>query len=153
MGPDNTASERLFSYGTLQLESVQMSTFGRRLVGTSDALAGYKVVPLKIDDPTVVAISGKAVHTMATPTGRASDVVAGIVFAVTPDEIQRADTYEVAAVTRVSLVLQSGARAWVYVEAHAVVRLGSALPVDSLAAPPPADWSDDPPIERKGGDE
>ncbi len=115
MGPDSAAIELLFSYGTLQLESVQMATFGRRLTGKSDALPGYKVVPLKIDDPAVAALSGKSVHTMATPTGRASDVIAGIVFAVTPDEIQRADTYEVAAVTRVSVVLQSGARAWVYV--------------------------------------
>ena len=117
MEPDN-ATELLFSYGTLQLDSVQMATFGRRLVGTSDALTGYGLVPLPIDDPAVAAISGKAVHTMATPTGRTSDLVAGIVFAVTPEEIQRADWYEVAAVKRVSLVLQSGARAWVYVARH-----------------------------------
>jgi hypothetical protein len=54
---------------------------------------------------TVVAISGKAHHTMAKFTGRASDVVSGMVFAVTPDEIQNADKYEVAAVKRVAVVL------------------------------------------------
>ena len=54
---------------------------------------------LKIEDQTVVAISGKAHHTMAKFTGRASDVIPGTVFAVTPDEIQNADKYEVAAVT------------------------------------------------------
>jgi len=48
--------ELLFSYGTLQLEAVQMSTFGRRLVGTPDALAGFTVVPFTIDDPAVAAI-------------------------------------------------------------------------------------------------
>jgi hypothetical protein len=111
-------TELLFSYGTLQLEAVQVATFGRRLAGKSDALQGFELVSLKIEDPAVVAISGKAVHSMAKFTGRASDVVCGTVFAVTPDEIQNADKYEVAAVKRVAVVLQSGVRAWVYVDAQ-----------------------------------
>lgn len=36
-------TELLFAYGTLQLEAVQMSTFGRRLNGTSDALQGFEL--------------------------------------------------------------------------------------------------------------
>ena len=95
-----------------------MALFGRLLAGTSDALPGFELVLLKIEDPTVVAISGKAHHTMAKFTGEASDVVPGTVFAVTPDEIQNADKYEVAAVKRVSVVLESGVRAWVYVDAQ-----------------------------------
>jgi hypothetical protein len=110
-------AEFLFSYGTLQLEAVQRATFGRQLTGTSDALPGFELVLLKIEDQTIVAISGTAHHTMARFTGRASDVVSGTVFAVTPDEIQNADKYEVAAVTRVAVVLQSGVRAWAYVDA------------------------------------
>jgi gamma-glutamylcyclotransferase (GGCT)/AIG2-like uncharacterized protein YtfP len=94
MGNDKH-TELLFSYGTLQFERVQMATFGRPLAGT-------------------------ARHTMATFTGHASDVVSGTVFAVTADELQSADTYEVAAVTRVAVVLQSGARAWAYVDARRV---------------------------------
>jgi hypothetical protein len=109
-------TELLFSYGTLQLESVQMATFGRKLDGASDSLRGYELVPLKIEDPTVVAVSGKAVHTMARFTGLASDVVSGVVFAVTPEEIQKADEYEVAAVKRVAVVLESGVHAWVYID-------------------------------------
>ena len=69
----------LFSYGTLQLEAVQMATFGRQLTGTSDALRGFELVVLKIEDPAVVAISGKAHHTMATVTGRPADVISGTV--------------------------------------------------------------------------
>src|SRR5882724_2822863 len=111
-------AEFIFSYGTLQLESVQMATFGRQLTGSSDALQGFELVLLAIEDPTVIAISGKAHHTMATFTGRASDVVSGTVLAVTPDELQNADKYEVAAVRRVAVVLQSGVRAWVYVDAR-----------------------------------
>jgi trans-2,3-dihydro-3-hydroxyanthranilate isomerase len=110
--------ERLFSYGTLQLEAVQMATFGRRLTGPRDALRGFEVVSLEIEDPVVVAISGKAQHTMARFTGRASDVVSGTVLAVSADEIQNADRYEVAAVKRVAVTLQSGARAWAYVDAR-----------------------------------
>lgn len=108
----------LFSYGTLQLESVQMATFGRPLAGAGDALVGFELASLEIEDQAVIAISGKAQHTMARFTGRASDVIAGTVFAVTPDEIQNADRYEVAAVKRVAVVLQSGVRAWAYVDAR-----------------------------------
>jgi hypothetical protein len=116
---DNQAhTELLFSYGTLQLEAVQMATFGRLVDGTNDALRGFELVPLKIEDQTVIAISGKDYHTMARFTGRASDVVSGMVFAVTPDEIQNADRYEVEAVKRVAVVLQSGVRAGVYVDAQ-----------------------------------
>ena len=110
--------ELLFSYGTLQLEAVQMATFGRQRAGTKDALEGFELVSLKIEDQTVVAISGKAHHTMAKFTGRDSDVVSGIVFDLTTDEIRSADEYEVAAVKRVALVLQSGVRAWTYVDAR-----------------------------------
>jgi hypothetical protein len=118
MPVDALPTELLFSYGTLQLEAVQMATFGRRLDGTSDALPRFELVSLTIDDPKVVAISGKAQHTMARFTGRVGDVVSGVVFALTPDEIQSSDTYEVAALKRVAVVLQSGARAWVYVDAR-----------------------------------
>jgi hypothetical protein len=108
--------ELLFSYGTLQLEAVQMATFGRRLTGTPDVLSGFAVAELIIEDQTVIAISGKKHHTIARFTGRASDTIAGMVFAVTPEEMQGADTYEVAPCQRVAVVLQSGARAWVYVD-------------------------------------
>lgn len=111
-------SELLFSYGTLQLEAVQMATFGRRLAGTGDALRGFALVSLKIEDSNVIAISGQAHHTMARQTGRAGDLVSGIVFAVTPEEIQNADKYEVPAVKRMEVVLESGVRAWAYVDAR-----------------------------------
>lgn len=118
MAASEIHTERLFSYGTLQLDAVQTATFGRPLTGTSDSLQGFELMPLKIDDRSVVAISRKAIHTMAKFTGRASDVISGTVFAVTPDEIRKADRYEVAAVRRVAVVLQSGVRAWVYIDAR-----------------------------------
>ena len=55
----------LFSYGTLQDPKVQLATYGRLVDGQPDALRGYVLVKLVIDDPHVVSLSGKAVHTIA----------------------------------------------------------------------------------------
>jgi len=117
---NQTPTEFLFSYGTLQLEAVQMATFGRLLEGTSDALPGFALAPLEIEDPAVVAISGKSTHTIAKFTGRDSDEIPGTVFRVTPDDIRNADQYEVDACKRIAVILRSGVRAWVYVDAASV---------------------------------
>ena len=39
--------EKLFSYGTLQMEHVQQETFGRKLHGVKDTLAGYTLSTVK----------------------------------------------------------------------------------------------------------
>jgi hypothetical protein len=109
-------SESLFSYGTLQLEPVQLSTFGRVLDGLPDALPRFEQTMLKIEDPSVVATSGKTHHPIVKFTGRPKDEVAGVVFEVTPAEIVEADRYEVAAYLRIAATLRSGRRAWVYVD-------------------------------------
>lgn len=109
-------TEFLFSYGTLQLEPVQLATFGRLLTGTRDVLSGFEETLLIIENEAVIAISGKAHHTIAKFTGRTSDTISGTVYEVTPEEIQSADKYEVTPCQRVAAVLQSGTRAWVYVD-------------------------------------
>ena len=73
---------RLFSYGTLQLPAVQRIVFGRTLDGKPDKLPGYALEPLVITDAKVIETSGKAVHTIARPTGRLSDTVEGVVFKI-----------------------------------------------------------------------
>jgi len=113
-----STSERLFSYGTLQLEAVQLSTFGRTLVGTPDELPGFAQSMMKIEDAAVVATSGKTHHPIVAFTGRESDAVAGTVFQITREELLNADKYEVAAYARIAAVLRSGVRAWVYVDAR-----------------------------------
>ena len=50
-------SERLFSYGTLQQEAVQLANFGRILQGSPDAVTGYRLASVKISDPDVVTVS------------------------------------------------------------------------------------------------
>ncbi|HEY7445946.1 MAG TPA: gamma-glutamylcyclotransferase family protein [Vicinamibacterales bacterium] len=111
-------TELLFSYGTLQLEAVQLSTFGRRLTGTRDVLVGFEEALVEIGDQATVSLSGKTHHAIVKFTGRPTDTVAGTVYAVTSEEVQSADKYEVAAYKRVSVLLQSGLRAWVYVDAR-----------------------------------
>ena len=73
---------------------------------------------VKIDDPQVIATRGKTRHPVVAFTGRDADTVAGTVFQITPEELQNADEYEVAAYKRIAVTLRSGARAWVYVDAR-----------------------------------
>ena len=84
----------LFSYGTLQQEEVQLSTFGRKLEGEKDLLLGYEPSLVKIRDGSVQ----------------------GTVFEVTDDELAQADRFEAEfAYTRVTAALASGKEAWVYI--------------------------------------
>ena len=115
MNINNPDTEKLFSYGTLRYESVQLSTFGRKLIGQPDVLSGYKLSQLTINVPHVVATSGEAVHPILVATGEQQDKVDGIVFEVTLKELSLADQYEVAEYKRESVVLLSGTNAWVYV--------------------------------------
>ena len=108
----------LFSYGTLQQEGVQRSTFGRLLKGSADALVGYAQSMVKIEDADVVAKSGKTHHPIVAYTGAGEDRVAGTVFEITDAELVAADSYEVDAYKRVLAPLASGRRAWVYVDAR-----------------------------------
>jgi gamma-glutamylcyclotransferase (GGCT)/AIG2-like uncharacterized protein YtfP len=105
----------LFSYGTLQQQSVQQSTFGRLLTGRSDALVGYSQSLLRIEDAAVLAASGLSHHPIVRFSGDARDRIEGTVFEVSDAELARADAYEVSEYQRVLAPLASGAQAWVYV--------------------------------------
>jgi gamma-glutamylcyclotransferase (GGCT)/AIG2-like uncharacterized protein YtfP len=115
---DSEESEHLFSYGTLQIEAVQLSTFGRKLIGEPDTLPGYRQTRIENHNPSVVAAGGAEYHLNAQYTGLDSDFVEGTRFKVTRKEIEQADIYEDAAdYKRLSVQLKSGTRAWVYVGA------------------------------------
>lgn len=115
MNTKNIYTEKLFSYGTLQYEAVQISTFGRKLNGSRDILIGYRLSHIQIHDTNVVATSGESVHPILINTGNKEDKVSGIVFDISIEELQLADKYEVADYKRVCVQLHSGASAWVYV--------------------------------------
>lgn len=107
----------MFSYGTLQLKSVQLSNFGRELTGRPDAMVGWHRAMVEITDPDVLRQSGETHHPIVSPSDNPADEVPGVVFEITPDELIAADGYEVADYKRVLVTLKSGAEAWVYVKA------------------------------------
>jgi gamma-glutamylcyclotransferase (GGCT)/AIG2-like uncharacterized protein YtfP len=106
----------LFSYGTLQLEEVQLSTLGRRLNGQRDELLRFEQSLVKIEDPQVVAATGMTHHANVTFSGSDDSRVPGMVFEITDAELASVDEYEVAFLyERVAATLASGRQAWVYV--------------------------------------
>lgn len=108
--------EKLFSYGTLQLEKVQLETFGRTLQGHPDTLVGYKKEMIRIKVDAVVNLSGLEEHVAISYTGNEADRVEGVVLSITPAELEHADDYETDDYIRTQVMLQSGTQAWVYVK-------------------------------------
>jgi len=107
----------LFSYGTLQNKAVQLSNFGRELIGRPDSILGYTESLVAIDDPEVIATSGQTHHPVVQPSLNPDDEVSGTVFEITSQELAAADEYEVSDYKRVFAQLKSGSQAWVYVRA------------------------------------
>jgi hypothetical protein len=116
MSPTEKESELLFAYGTLQTEAVQLLTFGRRLEGTEDALAGYRLQIIRIEDQDFVTATGTEDHRNLEFTGEQSDSIEGTVFKVTQPELEQSDAYEPADYGRVLVRLRSGLKAWVYLK-------------------------------------
>ena len=105
----------LFSYGTLQQDDVQLSTFGRLLCGHPDELPLFEPSTVKIEDPHLVATLNRTHHRNVTFTGRPDSRVSGTVLEITDAELAAADSYERPAdYTRIAAVLASGRTAWVY---------------------------------------
>ncbi len=107
--------EKLFSYGTLQHEAVQLAIFGRKLEGNIDHIPGFELSMLEITDPDVIATSGEAFHPIINYTGNSTDRVNGMVFEISAEELKHADHYEVSDYKRIEVRLTSGISAWVYV--------------------------------------
>jgi gamma-glutamylcyclotransferase (GGCT)/AIG2-like uncharacterized protein YtfP len=107
----------LFSYGTLQLKSVQLANFGRELIGKPDTLLKYAIENIEITDARVLEESGQKFHPILKFTGSISNEVEGTVFEITQQDLEKADAYEVSDYKRVSANLKSGLTCWVYVSA------------------------------------
>jgi hypothetical protein len=108
--------ELLFSYGTLQLESIQLANFGRTLQGRTDSLPRFVAAPLPIEDPAIVEELGQTHYTIAQYTGIDTDEIRGTVYELTSDELEKADAYELPEYQRVPVILASGTRCWVYAD-------------------------------------
>ena len=116
MDREEKDTELLFAYGTLQTETVQVSLFGRRLDGRADALVGYRLRMVRIEDQEFVNTSGTANHRNLEFTGDPDDFVEGTVFTITQSELEQADAYEPDGYNRVLVQLRSGVNAWVYLQ-------------------------------------
>jgi gamma-glutamylcyclotransferase (GGCT)/AIG2-like uncharacterized protein YtfP len=74
---------------------------------------------VKILNPRLVATIGRTHYANVTFNGRDNSRVSGTVFEITDAELAAADRYEqVAEYKRVTAMLASGKRAWVYVAAR-----------------------------------
>lgn len=115
MNSDEPAAENLFSYGTLRQEKIQLAAFGRTLEGRADALIGYALKMTQVRDQTFAAKNGSHQRNLQF-TGIATDVIEGMVFAVTRRELEQADKYEPDDYERRRVHLRSGQKAWVYLQ-------------------------------------
>jgi len=116
---DQKTMPYLFSYGTLQQDSVQANMFGRLLEGKPDNLIGFIIANLKIQDEEESRQVGREFYPIAKYTGSFNNRIPGTVFEVTEEELIQTDRYEGDQYQRISTILESGRSAWVYVEARA----------------------------------
>ena len=107
-------NEYLFSYGTLQKESVQKNLFGRILRGSGDILAGYEIKPIEITDESFLSKGEEKYQSTLMFTNNKKDRIKGTILEITKSELLLADQYEPANYKRIEVMLESGRHAWVY---------------------------------------
>ena len=106
----------LFTYGTLQIGDIQLATFGRLVRGEPDEVVGCERQVITVEDPAVMAATGRAEHVNLRFNGNPNSRVPGTVLELTDAEIAEADKYEtLAAYARREVKLASGRAAWAYV--------------------------------------
>lgn len=109
-------NELLFSYGTLQLEKVQLESFGRKLIGKKEILQGFVVEQLRMTDQEVLDKSEQEYHPIAIPTNNKDDEIEGTLYEISEQELKQADLYEVADYKRVKVTFVSKKRGWIYIK-------------------------------------
>ncbi len=107
--------EYLFSYGTLQKDKVQLELFGRLLSGAKDILKGYKLSSIEIKDETFLSKGERKYQLTLISSKDDADVIEGMVFEISEEELIAADKYEPDNYQRIKVSLQSGEEAWIYV--------------------------------------
>jgi gamma-glutamylcyclotransferase (GGCT)/AIG2-like uncharacterized protein YtfP len=108
---------KVFSYGTLRQENVQIALYGRKVETTDDSLPGWRLDWIQVTDPEVIAASGSDSHPILR-RGEQTDSVAGAYLELSDEELTATDQYEVDDYTRLLVTLASGVQAFVYVAAE-----------------------------------
>lgn len=83
-----------------------MALYRRKLIGFTDVLNGYKLASKKIANK----------YPIITKSESTTDKMEGMVFEISHNELLKTDTYEGVHYTRVEEILQSGIKAWCYIE-------------------------------------
>lgn len=96
----------LFSYGTLQDDKVQAALYGRKLTGFKDVLQGYLLSVEKIAHQ----------YPIIYKTRNIADKIEGVVFEISEIELLKTDRYEGVDYSRTSETLESGVKAWCYIQ-------------------------------------
>jgi gamma-glutamylcyclotransferase (GGCT)/AIG2-like uncharacterized protein YtfP len=97
--------ERVFAYGTLLLERVQLQVIGRVVDVCPDVLAGYR---------TEHVTFGGGVFSYQRVRPATGSRVTGGVLEVTQEELAHIDAYEGSDFERVRTALEDGTDVWVY---------------------------------------
>ena len=101
--------ENLFAYGTLRDKEVQETVFGRVLTGIPDKLIGYAVKEILIEEEF-----GMTEYPIIIATQNPEDSISGVLYQLSPRELQLADTYEGIHYKRIEVELHSNEIVWVY---------------------------------------
>ncbi|MEO2063343.1 MAG: gamma-glutamylcyclotransferase family protein [Christiangramia sp.] len=100
----------LFTYGTLQQETVQLEVFGRKLKAWPDELHGFERRFIRIPDEE----SGTE-YPILYQSETSDSIIKGTLYEIEEQELLKADAYEGENYRRIRLDLKSGKRAWVYI--------------------------------------
>ena len=101
--------ENLFAYGTLKDKEIQERIFGRILKGTPDNLIGYVIKEIQIEEEF-----GIIQYPIITETKNSDEIINGICYQISKQEIELADIYEGLHYNRIEVQLESNEMAWTY---------------------------------------
>ncbi|MDO3694720.1 gamma-glutamylcyclotransferase family protein [Wenyingzhuangia sp. chi5] len=97
---------KLFTYGTLQDESVQLALFNKTLKGSIDSIIGFEKQEITLDG---------VIYPILVKNNKSTKVIKGTCYDLSDQEILICDEYEGNEYKRIVIELCSGIEAWVYI--------------------------------------
>ena len=98
--------KKLFSYGTLQKDKVQLQLFGRLLNGSKEILNGYRLSSTEIKDETFISKDEPEYQLTAIPSNDDTDIIEGMMFEISKQELLIVDDYEPDNYKKITVSLQ-----------------------------------------------
>jgi hypothetical protein len=94
----------------LKDKNIQENIFGRSLKGSPDKLIGYVVEYIEIEEEF-----GMEKYPIIIATENPNDIVSGLLYEITDQDLNLADTYEGLHYKRIEVTLESKQTAWAYI--------------------------------------